>query len=158
VNPQRTRLLFDENFGRLHVEGLKQFLSLNRHEPRAEIVHLFERFAPGTRDSVWIPQAAKEGFVLISSDRGKQSGKRDKLPRLCALHGLRHVLFGASMSGEKMFDKCLALLSVWYDVLDVADSDPGARFDLRSTKRGCARLESRPPPPVDPRPGPGRLF
>jgi hypothetical protein len=161
VNETVRKLLFDECIGKPYIDALKIFGGNNRHPPFAEIFHLFDKFKPGEDDAVWIPQLANEEFILISADRAKR-GRRKKssnLPRLCAKYGLRHILLGGSLSQQKMFDKVLAVLSVWHEILAVGDSAAGTRYNLEHKTRGCATLVKKPAPEnLVPMVPPGSLF
>jgi hypothetical protein len=108
-----------------------------------------------------VPEAGAEGWVVVSADRGKKGGKKkgEKLPRLCAVHHVTHILLSGGMMQQKQFDKMLAVLSVWYDLLRAAKGERGACYMLepQTQGRGILRLkhvaEGQTPPPL-----PGRLF
>lgn len=161
MNETARKLLFDECIGKPYIDALRLFVAENRHPPFVEISHLFEKFKPGEDDAVWIPKLAHEEFILISADRAKR-GRRKKssnLPRLCAKFGLRHVLLGGSLAQQKMFDKVLAVLSVWHEILAVGDSPAGTRYNLEHKSRGCATLLLKPRPEnIVPMVPPGSLF
>ena len=118
---QRTRLLFDENFGKPAIERLARFLSAGGDDDFPEIKHILEFQEQGGLDEDWIPRMASEGWVLITADRGKKMrGKGEKLPRLCVKYGVTHVILSRRIQQRKTFDKILTLLVgvEWADPLE----------------------------------------
>jgi hypothetical protein len=155
VNPNTARLLFDECLGRPSIERLSALVATGKGE-KPEIKHILE-FAPsGTRDEVWIPRLASEGWTVITTDGGRTPNKLrgEKLPQLCTRHSITHVIISPYVHNRTSFEKLLTILSVWYELLDLA-ADPtkrGLRYSLEPvTKmtRGQGRLIARP---VAPRP------
>ena len=150
MSHEQPKFLFDEcALGAPAVDALKKLLEFAEPESSALLQHklTFHGHGPGVWDEVWIPEAAKEGWIVVSSDRGKRGGKKkgEKLPRVCIAHGVTHILLSGKMMKRKQFDKVLSILSVWYDLLDTADAAPGNRFMLEISSRGRAVLTKRFP-------------
>jgi len=114
----------------------------------------FHGHGPGIWDEQWIPQAAPEDWIIISTDRGKKGGKKkgEKLPRLCVTFGITHVLIGGGLMKQKQFDKVLAILSVWYALLETANAIRGTCYILEPSPSGRGRgvLRQKATPPSDP--------
>jgi len=147
VNQKKPRLLFDECFGRPYVERMAQLVSYNPYR-EVEVRHFFEVFESGTPDEEWVPELAKQDFILISCDRGKKKTKGRPLPPLCVEFGIRHILLTRGFEGQKMSDKVLAILSVWHELLAIADEPKGVRYNLevlQSGTRGKGRLSRKTP-------------
>ncbi len=159
-----SKFLFDEcALGKPAVDSLAALLSFAEPESRAEITHklTFHGHGPGIWDEQWVPEAGAEGWVIISADRGKKGGtkKGQKLPRVCEAHCVTHVLLSGGMMRQKQFDKLLAILSVWYDLLRAAKGQRGVCYMLEPKGRGVGTLRTkRIPDAQSPPPPPGLLF
>lgn len=134
---------------------------MDQSEERPELRHILEFQQQGVWDEQWIPRVASEGWILITADRGKKGSKKgEKLPRLCVRHRITHVVLSAGIHRRKSFEKVLAILSVWYELLQLRDVPPGSRYQLEPTGRGQAKLVHKPLPTGGPSPLPpkGHLF
>lgn len=149
MNPTTARFLFDECFGKPIVEPLRALVGMGKGE-KPELKHILDITASGTHDEVWIPQIAREGWTVITIDGGRRPNKQrgEKLPRLCARYNLTHVILSPAVHQRTAFEKLLTVLSVWYELIDIAD-DPamkGSRYamePLNSGERGRGRLDLR---------------
>ncbi len=85
MNPTTARFLLDECLGKPIIEPLSKLIGMGKGE-KPEVRHVLEFTAMGTRDEVWIPQIAREGWTVITVDGGRTPNKQrgEKLPRLCA--------------------------------------------------------------------------
>lgn len=140
---QRIKLLFDECIGAPMMEQLKSLIEQSSTES-VDFKHLLEFQQQGVEDKDWLPQKAKEGWVLITADRGRPTGSQQggNLPRLCRTYQMTHILLGPSIHKKKQFDKMRALLAVWDDVIIACRAKPGTRFVIcMGPKR--PRLEKR---------------
>jgi hypothetical protein len=125
-------LLFDECFlGQLNIEReLKPSLALFGGD--AELAHLFNKFSPGTEDHEWIPSIAREGWIVISADRGVNSKVSEKLPLICREFGVTHVIASASLQKRPAYFKIEAITSSWPVLLgEVATSTRGTGYLLQ---------------------------
>lgn len=91
-------------FGNAHVRRLKQSpTGANDLDATIAQVQVFQ--LDGQCDEDWIPRIAREGWVVISSDRGKGGLKRGMpLPRLCVQWRVTHVLLWPAVSSGKSDD------------------------------------------------------
>ena len=123
------QLFFDECFGRPYLRCLAALLAKAPIPPK--IVHYLEWYKEGVPDSDWAIHVAKQGYVLISTDRGKQCGGI-KLPMVCRDCGLTHVLISGRIHDGGQFEKARAIITVWPLITTcVAASPPGDGYLLR---------------------------
>ncbi|MFH1108521.1 MAG: hypothetical protein V1790_04885 [Planctomycetota bacterium] len=149
------RLLFDECIGKPIMEQLAQAVQYSHED--IEFKHLLDFQSQGIPDSDWIPQKANEGWILISTDRGKKTGAGGAghgkaLPMLCRRFGMTHVLLSAKVHAKKQFDKMRAILDVWDDLVRVIDAEPGSQFLIRMGPKHAV-LERRNVPEPTPQGG-----
>jgi hypothetical protein len=132
------KLIIDECLSEPVVESLRPFLVKAGVSFDLQSVVKYQR--EGVADKVWIPKiAADGGWVVISSDRGKRNKSEkvdEKLPYLCRLHRVTHVLLSGTIHNEKAFAKGQALVAVWQQLLEAGDVKRGTRFKLRR-RSGC---------------------
>jgi hypothetical protein len=153
MNPTTARFLFDECLGKPIVEPLARLISMGKGE-KPGVAHILDFTGMGTRDEDWIPRIARDGWTVITQDGGRTPNKLrgKKLPRLCAEYAVTHVILSPAICQRYAFEKFLTVLSVWYQLIDMAD-DPanrGNRYALEpaySGMRGHGRLISRAIPP-----------
>lgn len=148
MNAGPPKFLFDECLGRPLTEALRKLVGFHRHP--IGILHIFDRFPPGTHDEVWVPVIANEDWIVVSVDRGKSPGP--KLPVICAQLGVRHILLAPSAAQLPQFEKARALLRVWRDAINLAQAPAGTRALLKLQQSGPT-LDPRPPTPAQPVPG-----
>ena len=122
---------------------LEKLASLGGEE--VEFAHVLDFQTEGIHDDKWIPERAKEGWIVISTDRGKQSG-RAKFPKLCKQYGMTHVLFSASVHRMTGLDKTAALLLVWADISRLPTAPKGSRHQLQRSGGGFKLCQLDPPP------------
>jgi hypothetical protein len=120
------KLLFDECLGKPMIEALKHLVP---GDPI--LMHLCDGFAAGTYDNVWIPKIAQEGWIVVSSDRGRKRTKGGKLPEVCKEFKVSHILFSTSLHKRSSRDKVAALTLVWNQIQEIPNKPPGSRFDLQ---------------------------
>jgi hypothetical protein len=136
------------------MDALAALVRFAEAESRAVVEHKlrFHGDPPGIWDEVWIPKAGKEGWIIISADRGKKGGtkKGDKLPRVCRANNVTHVLMSPAVKQQKQFDQVLVLLSVWYRLLETIAAPPGTCFSLEPLERGRGILKEKVPPTPSP--------
>lgn len=138
------KLLFDEGIGRPMMEKMCDLVRITN--PNVEFKHLLDFQKEGVADRIWIPQYAKDGWVLVSTDRHGKSSKGDggNLPLLCRGHKMTHVLLGTAVHKMNQERKSVAILSVWPEIQSQAvPAPPGSRFIIRKFGERI-KLEARP--------------
>ena len=101
------KVLVDENIGKPLVKALSAILHFHPSKPLFK--SLLEYYESGTLDPEWIKGIAEDGWVVITSDRGKKSGG-DKLPRLCRKYQVTHVLISGKLHNSPQFEKIKAII------------------------------------------------
>lgn len=97
-----------------------------------QFAHISDFFQQGTPDNVWIPQVAQEGWIVVSTDRGRNRPTYGgKLPVLCQESKITHILFSPKLHHCRAHEKVAALAMVWKEIEAIADAPPGSRFKLR---------------------------
>jgi hypothetical protein len=132
------KLLFDECLGKPLVEDIKRLLSWE--SPAPTIAHLLDFFTSGTPDADWIPNAAKGGWLILTSDRGSKSG-RMKLPAICQAYGITHILMGPSVLHLKQIDKARQIVTAWEEIKKCNEAPRGTRFLLQLNSGGRATVK-----------------
>lgn len=156
----KAKFLFDECIGRPHIDRLKQFVEIDGDDA-PEISHILEFQEPGVWDEEWIPQVASERWIIITQDLGRKGkSKGNPLPTLCSSLKITHVLLSPRVNRRKSFDKMLTVLSVWRELIELADAPPGSRWMIEpqagSPDAARGKLIDKTP---EPKPPPkGRLF
>lgn len=122
------KLLIDENIGipiGNHIAGIMGFRS--HLTPIVDFV--VKRFGAGTKDQVWIPKIAGEGWIILSSDRAKRSGG-PKLPMICSAYRVTHLLLSTALHEKKQFEKAIIILKMWDEIEKLKDAPAGSRHHL----------------------------
>lgn len=142
---KQPKLLFDECISRNAANHIKQFAeNYDKDKNHPQIGHVLEFQREGVWDDEWIPERAKEGWILISQDRGKGGTKKGaKLPHLCTGLGMTHILLSPAVASRRTEDKILTILDVWPEILHVCNAPPGSRFILEPVH--CKKGETSPP-------------
>lgn len=131
------RLLLDENTGAPFVAALRQVSGLNKRQP-CEVAHTIELFGKGAKDLEWIPRIVNDRWLLITEDRGRNSRQEDRLPQLCRLHRITHVLvLPALLRRGGQFEKMRAILAVWPELLALSAEPVGLRARLKYSSSAC---------------------
>jgi hypothetical protein len=123
------RLLFDDCLSKNAVKASADIAQFSRGA--LEVTHLANLGCEGDLDDDWIPRLAGEGYLLVTTDRGKKKSRGGKLPILCQRNGMKHIMMSAAVHGQNQFDKLRALFMVWPNLVSASDASPGAGFVLR---------------------------
>jgi hypothetical protein len=84
-----------------------------------------------------VPKLANEGWIVITADGGKGGkSKGEKLPKLCHLNKITHVILSSKIHHKPVFEKTRCLIAVWNDIIRLPEEPPGSRFSLRATASG----------------------
>lgn len=127
------------------MRGLLELLRATGQEEWLEFRHILDFQKQRVPDEIWIPNVARDRWIIITADRGKRGTARQKgghLPTLCREHEITHVILGPSVHRKQQFDKIRAVFDVWDDLLQTAQADPGSRFVITMGQKH-ARLEQR---------------
>ena len=125
-NPVR-RLLFDECVGKPVMLKLQEFVP-----PGVELHHIIDKYAAGDKDEDWIPKLGTEGgWVVITSDAGKNSKVGQKLPDLCVIHKVTHVILKGQLHHKTTLEKISLIAAAWPLLENVFLSTYGSRYFLR---------------------------
>lgn len=119
------------------IDGLTKW-----HHDKPTLKHVSDFYDSDPGDDVWIKRIAEEGWLVISSDRGKKYGG-PKLPRVCQEFGVTHILLGAALHRSKQFEKARAIIQVFPELIEAFNGPKGARYLLRMCPPSSFRLERR---------------
>jgi hypothetical protein len=138
------KILFDENFGEPLVTALAEIIGSFHDEP-CKVRHIFQVIPAGGKDDVWIPKIAKDGWIVISADRGKEGGSV-KLPDICWRNKVTHFIASKSICNAKRFERLRVIITAWPTILIEARKPAGTRFSLRydGHNRRVAVVECQP--------------
>jgi hypothetical protein len=112
---------------------------LSWDSPTPTIDHLTKYFVPGAKDPVWIPQVQNGNWIILSQDRGKRG--KDKLPNICVLYKITHIILSKSVAHMKQHQKANAIISVWEQIKKCNGAPKGTRFRLRLNHAGRPFIE-----------------
>lgn len=125
------RFLFDECLGHPLVSQVRDAVGTD-----AEMVHIVEYYKSGAKDANWIPALAAEGgWVVITTDGGKQSPRGHKLPELCVAHRITHVTLSPTLHNNGSTAKLAAIISFWSQIESLCEEPPGTRANLKYASR-----------------------
>lgn len=106
--------------------------------PEVELTHIIDKYTVGDKDEDWIPRLGTEGgWIVITSDAGRNSKKGQKLPELCLIHRVTHVILSGTLNQMPTLEKIKSIATAWAFFEDVFSSPPGSRYFMRlKTQRG----------------------
>jgi hypothetical protein len=120
--------MFDDCLGR----PVMQKIHASQVGADSLIALVADKYRCGIADELWIPQLAVEGgWVVITSDKARQSGVKTKLPALCLEYGVTHILVAQSIGMMKTEEKATAILFVWEKILLASSAAPGTRYSMK---------------------------
>lgn len=134
------KVLVDENIGRPLIKALFDILQFHSSKPYFR--SLLEYFEQGTLDTDWIKEISEDGWIVITSDRGRKSGG-NKLPILCKQHSVTHILISGKLHNSPQFEKIKAIINCWDDIVETQSAPKGSRYALRYTSARTYKLEYR---------------
>lgn len=145
------RLLFDECVGTPTLGLLKSVLATAPEKPCLR--HILEFQSQGVHDEVWLPRISKDGWIIVTADRGRQgrTGKGEKLPVLCRQYDVTHVMLSKTIHHWNSFQKFRCIMAVWTDIARLASAPKGSAHLLRVVKDdrvALVCLDSRPAEPA----------
>ncbi len=131
------RLLFDECIGKPVMVKVRDLIP-----PGIEFYHIVDKYTAGEKDEDWIPKLGTEGgWVVITSDAGRNSKVGQKLPELCLIHRVTHVILSGTLSQKTTLEKITFIAAAWSFFEDVFSSPQGSRYFMRlRTPKGTQSL------------------
>ena len=102
----------------------------------------------GKLDSEWIPTLKGQGWIVVTTDRGKKNW-RGKLPLLCQRNGVTYIMLSAALHKRKTVDKLRALITAWPEVVRVASEPPGGGYLLQVKNNGMGVTLQKLTEPID---------
>lgn len=150
TSPRQRRILFDECIGKPHVERLKTFVE-GKSGPKVQIAHLLDFQSQGVKDEDWVPRAIREGWIIITQDRGRGGIKKgEPLPRVFRSLKGTHVVLSRRVGERKSEQKIDIIHSVWEEILDLDLKPRGSKFVIepRPGTASQGKLVDRSPPEI----------
>lgn len=121
------RLLFDECIGRPVMAQLYDFVP-----QEVELHHIIDKYTAGDKDEDWIPKLGTEGgWVVITADAGRNSKVGQKLPDLCFVHRVTHVILKGQFHHKTTLEKIKLIAEAWPRLENVFSSPQGSRYFMR---------------------------
>jgi len=134
---QPIRFLFDECISRPVVEA-QIANSLALYGAQATVAHFLGKYPCGSKDTVWIPEIAKEGgWIIVSMDRGRHSRKSERLPIICQAFRVTHVMLSPGLEKRSMHYRAVAIEASWPDLIAAGDAPAGTGFVLSMREARC---------------------
>ncbi len=122
-------VLVDECIAPRCVEAMNGVLKLSKFPPKImPLIEFTNQY--GVKDKDWIPQAAKQGFTVISTDLGNRK-RGDKLPEICRQFGVKHVLISQKIHHRGSLAMALASLGTWENIGEACTNCDSSGFKLR---------------------------
>jgi hypothetical protein len=127
------KILVDECVGKKFVKVMNDVLTAGEKPAAFEALHAFMGRC-GAKDAEWIRAAAREGYTVVSVDRGKSSG--DKLPLLCQALRVKHFLMSSTIKNRGSMGMAMALLGTWFNFNTACEESHQLRYMLKLTTVG----------------------
>lgn len=127
---QALRLLFDDCLSKHAVQALKTLTDFS--DGAVQVTHLVDLSLSGELDDDWIPRIATEGWIVVTTDRGRKN-RGGKLPLICRRCNVTHVMLSAAIHKRNTFEKLRAIFDVWPSLLTASAGTRGAGYLLQAT-------------------------
>jgi hypothetical protein len=140
-----TTFLIDDCIGGPAVKQLGATLADEYRQSKYAHCFKFESiadiFRQGALDEQWVPRIQKQGYIIITADRGKggKGGKGQTLPDLCRRYGITHVMLSNELHKSNSQTKADAIRETFEALLALATVPHGSGFMLERA-RGRLRL------------------
>ena len=97
-----------------------------------EFYHLIDKYASGDQDEDWIPKLRIEGgWVVITADAGRNSKVGQKLPDLCVIHRVTHIILKGQLHHKTTLEKSDLIAGAWPRLQSAFSAPHGSRYLLR---------------------------
>ena len=115
---------------------------MNAYLQGIEFYHIVDKYTAGDKDEDWISKLGTEGgWVVITSDAGRNSKVSQKLPDLCILHKITHIILKGQLHHKTTLEKTNLIATTWPFIENVFSSPQGSRYFLRlRTPKGTQSL------------------
>lgn len=134
----KPKILIDECLSNPAIQAIAPLLELGSVD--VEIQHQLNVYGLGADDTIWIPQAAKDGWTIVTSDRGTHSRVKSKLPLLCQAYGVTHILLSPGLEKRRMAYKATVFATHIQEIVAATKGSKGCRYSLQLTGAGATRL------------------
>ena len=134
------KLFFDNCIGSPISDAIGNMLRF--HNVKPVVRHIKEYFDQSTPDDIWIPQIAKEGWIVITADKAKRYGG-PKLPTICKNEKLTHILISGKLHNAPQFEKARAIISLFPKIVTAAKEPSGTRYSMHYTGERSLMLERK---------------
>ena len=105
-----------------------------------ELCHIVDKYAEGDKDEDWIPKLGIEGgWVVITFDAGRNSKVGQKLPELCLVHKVTHIVMSGTLNQATTLEKVNLIAPAWPLINGVFSSSKGSRYHMRRVTRNGTR-------------------
>ena len=98
---------FDNDISWRIVDALKQLVDPSEYE----LVALRDKFPANTKDTDWIPQAGKNGWIVISRDHNQR--RRDAEHAALRLHKVKALYIRQSGNPADMYGDAARIIKNW---------------------------------------------
>ena len=142
------RLLFDDCLSKKAVIAMQALAEFSKGT--VELAHLVDHGLSGAIDDAWIEAIKGQGWIIITTDRGKKPSRGGKLPYICQGKLVTHIMMSGSLHKRNTFDKLRAVFEVWPDILAASSAVAGCGYllqDMGGTPSGRAKLAKLTEPP-----------
>lgn len=106
----------------------------------AQVAHQLDVYGEGADDTIWIPQAAADGWTIVTADRGTHSRLKSKLPLLCEAYQVTHILISAGLNKRTMLFKVSTFAAHIEEIIQAASGQRGCRYSLQLTGETSSKL------------------
>ncbi len=135
------KILLDECISRKIAPPLQELADKDRRR-NITFASIFDLGWSGQKDPEWIPKAAADDWIVISTDWGIKN-KSVSFRVICEQNGVTHVLMTESILHDNQFEKACALLHVKEYLFSLAAAPKGCGF-LLGGKPGKYYLRTTP--------------
>lgn len=124
------RVLIDECVSRRVLDAVNGILAMGRQE-QVQFIYLTDFVGScGAKDIEWVPKARAAGYMVVSADMGRRK-RGDKLPELCDLYGVKHVLISPKLKQKGQMAIAMALFACWQGIGIAWGEANSSRFQLQ---------------------------
>lgn len=135
------KILLDECISKKIAPPLQELAEKDRNRD-ITFASIFDLGWDHQKDPEWIPKAATDGWIVISTDWGIKN-RSVSFRVICEQNGVTHVLMTKSILHDNQFEKACAILQVKEDLFALTKAPKGSGF-LLAGKPGKYFLRTSP--------------